>query len=140
MGLRVALVDAPFGQPLGPRTARQVWDRQTRWARLRRMSFPGFFAIEILTGCVLPLAAAAWVADALDASPAVLLAGLSALWIGTEALLAWAAGWHLRLWSPFAWALRDALLPLVWMHAWLSEGYAWRGNEISTAQQSAPTR
>ena len=140
MGLRVALVDAPFGQPLGPRTARQVWDRQTRWARLRRMSFPGFFAIEILTGCVLPLAAAAWVADALDASPLVLLAGLSALWIGTEALLAWAAGWHLRLWSPFAWALRDALLPLVWMHAWLSEGYAWRGNEISTAQQSAPTR
>ena len=140
MGLRVALVDAPFGQPLGSRTARQVWDRQTRWARLRRMSFPGFFAIEILTGCVLPLAAAAWVADALDASPAVLLAGLSALWIGTEALLAWAAGWHLRLWSPFAWALRDALLPLVWMHAWLSEGYAWRGNEISTAQQSAPTR
>jgi len=140
MGLRVALVDAPFGQPLGPRTARQVWDRQTRWARLRRMSFPGFFAIEILTGCVLLLAAAAWVADALDASPLVLLAGLSALWIGTEALLAWAAGWHLRLWSPFAWALRDALLPLVWMHAWLSEGYAWRGNEISIAQQSAPTR
>jgi len=140
MGLRVALVDAPFGQPLGPRTARQVWDRQTRWARLRRMSFPGFFAIEILTGCVLPLAAAAWVADALDASPLVLLAGLSALWIGTEALLAWVAGWHLRLWSPFAWALRDALLPLVWMHAWLSEGYAWRGNEISTAQPSAPTR
>ena len=140
MGLRVGLVDAPFGQPLGPRTARQVWDRQTRWARLRRMSFPGFFAIEILTGCVLPLAAAAWVADALDASPAVLLAGLSALWIGTEALLAWAAGWHLRLWSPFAWALRDALLPLVWMHAWLSEGYAWRGNEISTAQPSTPTR
>ena len=140
MGLRANLVDAPFSQPLGARTARQVWDRQTRWARLRRMSFPGFFAIEILTGCVLPLAAAAWVADALDASPAVLLAGLSALWIGTEALLAWAAGWHLRLWSPFAWALRDALLPLVWTHAWLSEGYAWRGNEISTAQQSAPTR
>jgi ceramide glucosyltransferase len=140
MGLHVALVDAPFGQPLGPRTARQVWDRQTRWARLRRMSFPGFFAIEILTGCVLPLAAAAWVADALDASPAALLAGLSALWIGTEALLVWVAGWHLRPWSPFAWVLRDALLPLVWMHAWLSEGYAWRGNEISTAQPSAPTR
>jgi ceramide glucosyltransferase len=138
MGLRAALVDAPFGQPLGARTARQVWDRQTRWARLRRMSFPGFFAVEILTGCLFPLAAAAWVADALEA-PASLLAGLSALWFGSEALLAWVAGWHMRLWSPLAWALRDALLPLVWMHAWLSEGYAWRGNEISTAQQSAPT-
>jgi ceramide glucosyltransferase len=140
LGRRVALVDAPFGQPLGPRTARQVWDRQTRWARLRRMSFPGFFAVEILTGCLFPLAAAAWVADALDAPPAALAAGLSTLWFGTEALLAWVAGWHLRCWSPFAWALRDALLPLVWVHAWLSEGYAWRGNEISTAQPSAPTR
>jgi ceramide glucosyltransferase len=139
MGLRAALVDAPFGQPLGTRTARQVWDRQTRWARLRRMSFPGYFAVEILTGCLLPLAAAARLADALETPTAALLAGLSALWFGSEALLAWVAGWHLRLWSPVAWALRDALLPLVWMHAWLSEGYAWRGNEISTAQQSAPT-
>ena len=139
LGRRAALVDAPFGQPLGPRTARQVWDRQTRWARLRRMSFPGFFAVEILTGCLFPLAAAACVADALDAPPAALLVPLSTLWFGSEALLAWVAGWHLRLWSPVAWALRDALLPLVWVHAWLSEGYAWRGNEISTAQQSAPT-
>ena len=54
-GLSAHLVDAPFGQPLGERTARQVWDRQTRWARLRRMSFPGCFAAEILTGCLLPL-------------------------------------------------------------------------------------
>ena len=59
LGLRATLVDAPFGQPLGERTARQVWDRQTRWSRLRRMSFPGCFAAEILTGCLLPLAAAA---------------------------------------------------------------------------------
>jgi ceramide glucosyltransferase len=140
MGRRAALVDAPFGQPLGPRTARQVWDRQTRWARLRRMSFPGFFAVEILTGSLFPLAAAAWVAGALDVPPAALLVPLSALWFGSEALVAWVAGWHLRLWSPVAWALRDALLPLVWTHAWLSEGYAWRGNEISTAQQSAPSR
>jgi ceramide glucosyltransferase len=102
------------------------------------LSFPGFFAIEILTGCLLPLAAAGWVADALEMPPAALLAGLSAVWFGTEALLAWVAGWHVRVWSPLAWALRDALLPLVWMHAWLSEGYAWRGNEISTVQPSAP--
>jgi len=136
IGRRAALVDAPFGQPLGERTARQVWDRQTRWARLRRMSFPGFFAAEIVTGCVLPLAAAAWVADALDVPPAALVAPLTAVWLGSEALLARFAGWHLSLWSPLAWALRDALLPLVWMHAWLSEGYAWRGNEISTAQES----
>jgi len=26
----------------------------------------------------------------------------------------------------------------VWVHAWLSEGYAWRGNEISTVESNAP--
>jgi len=136
IGRRVTLVDAPFGQPLGARTARQVWDRQTRWARLRRMSFPGFFAAEIVTGCALPLAAAAWVVDALNVPAAVALVALSAVWLGSEAMLARFAGWHLSLWSPLAWLLRDAMLPLVWMHAWLSEGYAWRGNEISTEQES----
>jgi len=137
-GLRANLVDAPFGQPLGRRTARQVWDRQTRWSRLRRISFPGCFAAEILTGCVLPFAAAAWVADAFDVPAAGTVAALAVIWFGSEALLAHAAGWHLSVWSPLAWTLRDALLPLMWGHAWLSEGYAWRGNAISTAASDAP--
>jgi ceramide glucosyltransferase len=137
LGLSATLVDAPFGQPLGIRAARQVWDRQTRWARLRRMSFPGCFAAEILTGSLLPLAAAAYVADAIELPAAALVAGLAALWFGCEALLACVAGWHLSAWSPLAWALRDALLPLVWMHAWLGDGYAWRGNEIRTAASGA---
>jgi ceramide glucosyltransferase len=101
------------------------------------MSFPGLFAAEILTGCLLPLVAAAFLADALEVPAAALVAALSAIWLGSEALLAHVAGWHLRPWSPFAWVLRDALLPLVWMHAWLSAGYAWRGNEISTVEESA---
>lgn len=137
IGLHARLVDAPFVQPLGHRTAKQVWDRQTRWARLRRISFPGYFAGEVLTGCLLPLAAGAHVADALDVPAAAVIAGLAAIWFGSEALLTRAAGWHLSLASPLAWALRDGLLPLVWVHAWLTDGYAWRGNEISTVESGA---
>jgi ceramide glucosyltransferase len=137
IGLHARLVDAPFVQPLGRRTAKQVWDRQTRWARLRRISFPGYFAAEILTGCLLPLAAAAYVADAVDMPAPVLIAAVAAVWFGSEALLARTAGWHLSLASPVAWALRDALLPLAWAHAWLTDGYAWRGNEISTVESGA---
>ena len=51
------LVDSPFEQPLGRRTAAEVWARQVRWARLRRKTFPPFFALEILTGCLLPVVA-----------------------------------------------------------------------------------
>ena len=42
-GLKVRLVDRPFAQPLGRRTAAEVWNRQLRWARLRRASFLLYF-------------------------------------------------------------------------------------------------
>ena len=42
-GLRVRLVDAPFEQPLGERCGADVWQRQLRWARLRRASFPACY-------------------------------------------------------------------------------------------------
>jgi len=137
LGLRAALVDAPFVQPLGGRTARQVWSRQTRWARLRRMTFPACFSAEVLTGCLLPIAAGAWAADALELPTVAVVAGLAAIWFGSEAALARAAGWHLSASSPLAWALRDLMLPAVWAHAWLSQSYQWRGNAIDTVEGSA---
>ena len=48
-GLNAHLVDQPFQQPLGRRRLRDVWSRQLRWARLRRATFPLFFAPEIFT-------------------------------------------------------------------------------------------
>ena len=47
-GRKVQLVDRPFPQPLGYRTAAEVWHRQVRWARLRRASF---FAISFPRRC-----------------------------------------------------------------------------------------
>ncbi|MDE2018446.1 MAG: glycosyltransferase, partial [Hyphomicrobiales bacterium] len=56
-GLRVTLVDGPFAQPLGVRAVRAVVDRQRRWSRLRRATFPATYAPEVLCGIVPPLAA-----------------------------------------------------------------------------------
>src|SRR5260221_5033107 len=39
-GLDVRLVDNPFAQPLGRRTAREIWSRQGRWGPLRGARFP----------------------------------------------------------------------------------------------------
>ena len=58
-GRRVRLVDGAFGQPLGHRSARAVWQRQVRWAKLRRTTFPAFFLPEVLSGGFAPLLAAA---------------------------------------------------------------------------------
>src|SRR5271154_4877272 len=51
-GLKGRLVDRPLAQPLGRRSAREVWSRQVRWARLRRASFLLPFLPEILSGGV----------------------------------------------------------------------------------------
>ncbi|MER8608808.1 glycosyltransferase, partial [Mesorhizobium sp. M1233] len=55
LGLRVNLVASPFEQPLGRRTLGEIWARQTRGARLRRVTFALFFAPEILIGAAPPL-------------------------------------------------------------------------------------
>jgi ceramide glucosyltransferase len=128
-GLRVRLVDAPFEQPLGHRSAAEMWHRQVRWARLRRTSFKLYFMPEILAGGAWPLAAAAFAAAQSDLSFASVPA-LAAVWYGSEAILAWAAGWHLSVRSPLAWALRDLLLPAIWFNGWLGSAFVWRGNQM----------
>jgi ceramide glucosyltransferase len=137
-GLRVRLVDAPFEQPLGFRSARDVWRRQVRWARLRRDSFKLCFLPEILAGAVWPLAAAAFVALQSDLSLAI-VPGLAALWYGCEAVLAGAAGWPLSVRSPLAWMLRDLLLPVLWFSGWLGSAFVWRGNEMLIQASSEPS-
>jgi ceramide glucosyltransferase len=128
-GLRVRLVDAPFEQPLGHRSAAEMWRRQVRWARLRRTSFKTCFMPEILAGAAWPLAVATFAA-AQSELPIVAVPALAAIWYGSEAVLAWAAGWHLTARSPLAWALRDALLPAIWFNGWLGSAFVWRGNQM----------
>jgi ceramide glucosyltransferase len=129
LGLRVRLVDAPFEQPLGYRSAGEVWTRQVRWAQLRQASFRQYYALEILTGSLAPLTAGAYVVTALGLPLGSVIA-LAAVWYGAEAALAHAAGWYLSLRSPAAWVLRDILLPLLWIGGWLGRGFVWRGNEM----------
>lgn len=128
-GLHVRLVDAPFEQPLGYRSADDVWARQLRWARLRQASFKRYYVLEVLAGGIAPLAAAAYVLAAAGLPVGGVIA-LAAIWYGAEAALAHAAGWHLTVRSPIAWILRDVLLPLLWFGGWLGRGFVWRGNHM----------
>jgi ceramide glucosyltransferase len=134
-GLRVRLVDAPFEQPLGYRSVGDVWRRQVRWARLRRTSFKAHFIPEILAGGMWPIAAAIFAAGQAELSLASVLA-LAAVWYGCEAVLAWAAGWHLNIRAPLAWVIRDLLLPVIWFNGWLDSAFVWRGNEMRPVESS----
>src|SRR5499433_4288089 len=133
LGLRVRLVDAPFEQPLGYRSAREVWARQLRWAQLRQASFRQYYALELFAGSLAPLAAAAYVVAALGLPLGSVLA-VAAAWDGAEAALARVAGWRLSLRSPAAFILRAILLPLLWIGGCLGRGFVWRGNEMRPAE------
>ncbi len=130
MGLRVRLVDRPFEQPLGARGPGEVWNRQLRWARLRRSSFKPFFVTEIFTGGLFPLVACALAAAWSGFSPLAALIVLGTAWYGAEALMARASGWHVSARAPLVWMLRDLLLPVLWIQTWLGSTVVWRDNHM----------
>ena len=130
-GLRVRLTDAPFGQPLGRRSLKEVWQRQTRWARLRRACFPLVFIPEILGGAVFPLAAAGYAAHATGVCRGRVLAALGCAWYGAEMAAHQDRGWDLARLYPVHAVLRDLLLPVLWVEAWFGNDFVWRGNRMS---------
>ena len=129
-GLKVRLVDRPLAQPLGRRSAAEVWNRQLRWARLRRASFLLYFLPEIFTGGILPMIGVAFLANAFGLPVTLCVAGFTALWYGAEMALAAAAGWHVSPLSPLYGLIRDLLLPALFVSALRGNDFVWRGNEM----------
>jgi ceramide glucosyltransferase len=131
LGLKVNLVASPFEQPLGQRTLAEIWSRQTRWARLRRVTFPLFFAPEIFTGAAIPLLFALVAAASAGVSlPTTALCVLVIAYL-PECLLAWSKGWYLSRRSVTAMIVRDAMLPAIWARGWLGGAVEWRGNAMT---------
>jgi len=135
-GLRVGLVDAPFEQPLGVRSFRQILDRQVRWARLRRATFPLCYSPEVLTSGLAPMLAAALASPLIDIDGLAAGALVGAAWFGTEAVLSKAVGWHVSAVSPLAWMMRDVMLPMIWLKGWIGDAFTWRGNDMTVAEPS----
>ena len=134
LGKSVHVMDSPFEQPLARRAAAEVWTRQVRWARLRRITFPALYFPELLTGCFFPLVAGVYAAAALHENVGLICVLLLAIWFGAEAALARCAGWHLSWRMPVAMLIRDVMLPPLWVAAWLSDEVKWRGSTVSEAK------
>ena len=137
-GLRVRLVDAPFPQPLGYRSALEIWRRQVRWAQLRRSSFPSVYTPEILAGGHWPLIATGVLAHELGLPIAICIAAMGVIWYGAEMWLARVAGWPLSISYPIYAITRDLLLPVLWVNGWLGSNFVWRGNPMSSVTSEAP--
>src|ERR1700733_11836839 len=129
-GQKVRLINRPLAQPLGRRSAAEVWNRQLRWARLRRASFLLYFLPEIFSGGVLPLIAVAVLAHAFGQPLVLWVVAYGAFWYGGEMLLAAAAGWHVPALYPLYGLARDLLLPVLFVSALNGNHFVWRCNEM----------
>lgn len=139
LGRKVHLVSSPFEQPLGRRELAQIWSRQARWARLRRVTFPAFFAPEILLGCLPPLllALAAVALSTGDISfAAATLAVLAAVYLPELALIL-AKNWRFSAFTLPAMLVRDVLAPAIWVRSWLSGSFDWRGNTMTIGTETS---
>ncbi len=128
-GYKVNLVRSPFPQPLYRRTFHEVWSRHVRWARVRRAGFPLLFALEILTGGLLPLLATVALV-ALYQAPTAAIPAMVAIWYGLEWAVAASAGWSRSAAEVAVWMLRDTLIPAVWLAAYASRGFVWRSTRV----------
>jgi ceramide glucosyltransferase len=139
LGRRVHLVASPFEQPLGRRTLGQIWSRQARWARLRRVTFPAFFTPEILLGSLPPLLLA--LAAALTASADISLVTVATIVFAAvylpELVLIFVKNWRLSVWTLPAMIARDMLAPAIWVRSWLSGSFDWRGNMMTIGTETS---
>lgn len=136
-GLQVRLTRTLFDQPIGARSFGTVWRRQLRWSKVRRLGFPRLYLAEILAGSALPLLAALILAGLGVIGPSLVLA-LMLLWYGAELALARASGWPAGPLDLLAWLCRDAILPVLWVAAWASDGFDWRGNAMRPEDVPTP--
>ncbi len=137
-GLKVRLVARPFEQPLGWRTAADVWSRQIRWARLRRDTFQLLFLPELFSGGATPLLLLTIATWLLGGPVLTVTLGFGFAWYALEAILAKAARWNLSWRSPAAWIIRDVLLPPLWIASWMGNSFDWRGNSMTISGDDHP--
>ena len=138
-GLKVRLVDMPFEQPLGSRTAREVYSRHVRWARLRRVTFPGYFAPEFQNGSFAPVFLGAYAALLFEGDVALTAGAILGSLYGAEILLARICGWELNWRLPFALLARDVMLPAMFVDACLFDDFVWHGNAMTVREEEETT-
>ena len=136
-GRQVHLVGQPFEQPLGRRRLRDVVQRQFRWARLRRVTFLPFFALEILSTPFLAAVLAAFGASALGLPAWLAPLLVLLLWYAGDILLSASVGWFLNWRAPLAMLARDIAFPGIWAYAFVGGEVSWRGNAMKIRTDGA---
>jgi ceramide glucosyltransferase len=71
----------------------------------------------------------------LDLNVAAATFGVVLAWYGPEALLADLNRWHFSWRMPLIFILRDLMLPIIYIDAWITDEFVWRGNEMTMREE-----
>jgi ceramide glucosyltransferase len=115
---------------------RAIYQRQTRWARLRRASFPEMYAPEILVGSVIPMLAGAYAARDFGFEPWTAAALVALAFAIPETLANLALRWPSTWLSPLALIVRDWVFAVIWIDGWLGDDFVWLGNSMTVREAS----
>lgn len=132
--MRVRLVDMPFEQPLGVRTAQEVYARHARWSRLRRATFPAYYAPEIMNGSVIAVLSGAFAAQGLGFDPFFAAAMIVAILHGSELILSSICGFVVDWRTPVALAVRDLMLPVIFIDGLIFDDFSWHGEAMTVRE------
>ena len=79
--------------------------------------------------------AAAYAALTLDLNIAAVTFAVALSWYGPETLLALLNRWHFSWRMPFLFVFRDLILPVIYIDAWITNEFVWRGNEMTMREE-----
>jgi ceramide glucosyltransferase len=126
-GRKVRLPSKLFEQLLGQRSLKQIWDRQLRWAKLRRHTFQFLYFLELFTTLAPTMVGFYFFPFA---TVAMLLLGYL-----IENLYTRWKGWYWSWRTPFAMLTRDILLLGIWTKGWFGNDFTWDGKSLFLSQR-----
>ncbi|MFT4098228.1 MAG: glycosyltransferase family 2 protein [Rhodoblastus sp.] len=134
IGLRTIIIGAPIYQMLGVRRFKDVYNRQMRWAVIRRQNeLPGFL-VEPMGLSICVALAAAFAAPLFGWPPLAAFLGALVFWFVCETALALARGWDVSVSAPAVMIARDAMMTSVWLRAWFTKRVVWAAEVYDSRQ------
>jgi ceramide glucosyltransferase len=137
LGLKTVFAHRTVCQEIGWRSLREIYDRQIRWAVIRRVHEPLAFPVEPISS-PLPAAIAAALAAPLIAQPFWLPAVATlGVWCALEIAVSGLKGWGLYPAMPLAFCGREILSLYVWCRAWTTNKVAWANSSFDVMIEQA---
>jgi ceramide glucosyltransferase len=126
--LKIKMLTPLYPQYIGKRDYGFVWNRQLRWAKLRRASFPVLYCSEAFSTLLIPILTCLF-------TPLSALT-VFALWYLPEVIMMFALRLKLKPQLPFAWAIRDIMILAVWFVGFFGHSIQWQGQKIALNSQN----